>query len=614
MYRQLLYLILFFQAFTGFSQETQEDNQVKISSDLQERIEGEYPGAIIFRKGEKQVYIQHKGIEMWCDLAFFYKDDNFVKAYNNVRLNQGDTLTMSSRYAEYNGNTQFAYAAGEVIMNSPTANLTTDTLYLDRIKQEAYYRSGGKVRDTASVVTSKIGRYFMEQDKYSFIQNVVLTNPEYVINSEQLDFYSASGYAYLYGPSTITSETSKVYCERGFYDTRADMGYFVKNSRIDYDNRTVYGDSLYFDRNKSFASATNNIKVIDTANHSVIKGNYAEVYREKDSVFITQRAVAITHQENDSVKNDSIYIHGDRLVVTGKPDERIIRAYPNVRLYKTDLSGKSDSLHSNQKTGLTQMLGRPILWNGLSQMTGDTIHLKSNPETEKLDSLIVFRNAFVAQEDSIPLSRNPITYGYNQLKGDRLYGLFRDNKIYQIDIVTNAESIMYYRSDTGELQGIDKSMSASIQINLENNAITRVKKFKRFEGQSYPLSKFPEDVRTYPGLNWRGDERISQMEDIFKGDQAYELKKIKGIPLPEIPEDFFENSAEKEDSDIPQASELTQKDLKNREEDAPEIGIPVNEKATVKNDSLSRKAQDKIPESLRGKQQKKDTISSGKVN
>ncbi|MEZ4974976.1 MAG: hypothetical protein R2802_00285 [Flavobacteriaceae bacterium] len=81
--------------------------------------------------------------------------------------------------------------------------------------------------------------------------------------------------------------------------------YFIKNSRIDYDNRIVEGDSLFFDRNKSFASANNNIKVTDTLNHNVIKGHYAEVLRDKDSVFITKRALAITVQENDS-----IYIHG----------------------------------------------------------------------------------------------------------------------------------------------------------------------------------------------------------------------------------------------------------------------------------------------------------------
>jgi len=574
----IIFIILFITTYTS----AQEGKELNIQSDIEQIDEVKYPGAIVMYKSTKQVYIQHEGIEMWCDLAFNYKDENFVRAIGNVRMNQGDTITMRSNYAEYNGDTQFAWASGGVNLQTPTATLDTDTLYFDRIKQQAYYRNKGTLRDTSSVITSKIGRYFLDQDKYSFVQNVVVTNPEYVINSDQLDFFSEKGIAYLYGPSTITSDASVVYCERGYYDTRNDNGYFVKNSRIDYDNRTVYGDSLYFDRPTNFASATNNIKVIDTANKSIIKGHYAEVYKAKDSVFITKRAVAITVQDNDS-----IYVHGDRLVVTGIPEKRIVRGYNNVRLFKSDLSGKSDSIHINQETGLTQMLGKPILWNGLSQMTGDTIHLRSNIITEKLDSLHVFKNAFLAQQDTIPLYDDRRNKAYNQVKGDDLYGSFKDNKLHQLDIIKNAESINYMRSEDGVLQGIDKSKSASISAIIENNEITEITKLRQVDGDVFPLSLFEKEVRQFPGLNWRGEERLLSKEDIFKGEAPFTLTKIEGIPLPEIEEDFFDNSIPDNKLDIPDASQLSPSDFKNREEDAPAIGVPVNEKATVKKDTLT---------------------------
>ena len=578
-----LFFLMFFLTASSFAQEGKE---LDITSDISQIDEVKYPGALVMYKNTNQVYIQHEGIEMWCDLAFHYKNENFVRAIGNVRMKQGDTISMRSNYGEYNGNTQFAWASGGVNLKTPTATLDTDTLYFDRIKQQAYYRTGGTLRDTASVINSKIGRYFLDQDKYSFIQDVVVTNPEYVIESDQLDFYSESGVAYLYGPSTITSEASTVYCERGYYDTRNDNGYFVKNSRIDYDNRTVYGDSLYFDRPTNFASATNNIKVLDTANNSVIKGHYAEVYKDKDSVFITKKAVAITVQDNDS-----IYIHGDRLVVTGIPEKRIVRGYYNVRLFKSDLSGKSDSIHINQQTGLTQMIGKPILWSGLSQMTGDSIHLKSNTKTEQLDSLKVFENAFMAQQDTIPLFDQKEKTGFNQVKGDVLYGTFLDNALHQIDIVKNAESINYMRGDDGVLQGIDKSKSASITAILEENELVEITKWKQVDGEVYPLSKFPIESREFPGLNWRGDERLLTKEDIFKGEAPFTLTKIEGIPLPEIDEDFFDNSIPDEKLDIPEASKLNPSDFKNREEDAPSIGVPVNDKATIQEGTDSTKTQ-----------------------
>jgi len=92
----------------------------------------------------------------------------------------------------------------------------------------------------------------MDLKKYQFVENVVLVSDSTTINSNYFDFYSDTGYAYLFGPSTITNPTSKTYCEKGFYDTENNVGYALKKARIDYDNRIIEGDSLYFDNNSSW--------------------------------------------------------------------------------------------------------------------------------------------------------------------------------------------------------------------------------------------------------------------------------------------------------------------------------------------------------------------------
>lgn len=529
-----------------------QERQIDYTSDRTLKDEEKYPGAIILSKVVNQVYFKHKGIEIWCDQAIHYEAENFFRAYGNVRMNQGDTIKMSSNYAEYNGTTQFAFASGDVMLRDPNSSLATDSLFFDRLKQEAYYKSGGTIRDTASVLTSKIGRYFLKSKKYSFASNVKLVNPKYEINSAQLDFYSDNGHAFFYGPTTITSPTSTVYCERGFYDTRGDTGYFVKNSTINYENRKLEGDSLYFNRNTNFASATNNIVVTDTINNSVIRGHYAEVFREKDSVFITKRAVAISIQEKDS-----IYIHGDTLMVTGKPDNRIIRGFRDVRIFKSDMSGKSDSIHVNEKTGLTQMLGNPVVWSSNGQMTGDTIHLKNKPKSEELDSLKVFYNAFMIQQDSLG--------GFNQVKGKELVGLFSENELYQVDILKNTETIFYSRNDDGELVGINKTLSSSIRLLINNRQIEDIYYFKQIDGNLFPEADFPENVRQLRGFNWRGDERLETKEDLFKGEPPLELPEIRGLEVPKEEKDFFEN--EKGRSLLNKNSRLESNDLQEEGED-----------------------------------------------
>lgn len=557
--RYIFLVFIFFGSLLSAQTDTLKQ-KVDIQSGYIE-IKPEFPDAIIYTKEQnEQVYIVHEGVEMWCNQAYVYSKDNFVKAYGDVRITQGDTVSMVSKYAEYNGNTQFAFASGNVILTEPKTTLKTDTLYFDRIKQQAYYRSGGTVRDTASTLTSKVGRYYAESKKYQFVSNVKIVNPKYTVNSEQLDFYSESGGAYLYGKSTIESETSTVYCERGYYDTRGDTGYFVKNSRIDYENRTLYGDSIYFDRNRSFASATNNIRVIDTLNKSTVKGHYAEVYREKDSVFITKRAVAATLRDNDS-----IYVHADTLRITGKPENRILKGYYKARMFKRGLpgeaptSGKCDSIYVNEKTGITKLLRNPVLWTGNSQMTGDTIHVISNTVTEKLDTLKVFNNAFLIQKDTIGS-------GYNQVKGQKLIGLFHNNELDSITIDKNVEVIFFMRNDEQELIGIDNTTSSSLEMYLENQQITGIKFIKKVPGKIYPPSEFPENARLLPAFNWRGDERLLTKEDLFKGKPKPILPKIKGIPLPEYEGEFFDEKS-LEDIELPKDSKLKPEDLQNRKDD-----------------------------------------------
>lgn len=551
-----LFFIILFIFGTGLS--AQEKEKVDIQSGYLE-IRPEFPDAAIYTKDETgQVYIVHEGIEMWCDQAFVYIKNNFVKAYGDVRLTQGDTISLRSKYAEYNGNTQFAFASGDVVLTEPKTTLQSDTIYFDRVKQQAYYRSGGTVRDTASVLTSKSGRYFAESKKYEFLSDVKIVNPKYTVNSNQLDFFSESGAAYLYGPSTIVSETSTVYCERGYYDTRGDTGYFVKNSKIDYENRTLYGDSIFFDRNKSFASATNNIKVLDTMNKSVLRGHYAEVFREKDSVFITKRALAITVQDNDS-----IYVHADTLRITGKPDNRILKGFYKARMFKPGklnaepMSGKCDSIYVDEKRGITKLLRNPVLWSGENQMTGDTIHLLSDTLTDQLDTLKVFNNAFLIQKDSM---------GYNQVKGERLIGLFTNNELDTVNINKNTQVIYYSRNDKEELIGIDNTVSSSIQMYLEDQQITGVRFIKKATGKVYPPSMLPINARLLPGFKWRGEERLYSVEDLFKGKPAPILPKITGIPLPKDIGEFFEDIPN-DKVDLPKESKLSPKDLQNRPDD-----------------------------------------------
>ena len=520
-----LFISLLLSLSTAYAQDT-APKQIEIVYAGTLTIDNDkYPGATIFNSDDqRKVQFRHQGMDIWCDVAVLYQKTNQVKAFGDVFIQQGDSLKMNSNFVEYNGDTKIALAKENVKLRNEKMTLETQELFFDRNTQEAYYLNHGKISDEENVLTSKEGRYFVAPKKSQFSSQVNITNADFQINSLTLDYYHSTGHVYMFGPTTITGRDYIAYGEKGFYDTKTEKGYFMDMARIDYDNKRLTGDSLYFDKFRNFASATNNIIIRDTINHTLVKGHYGEIHKAKDSMFITKKALIAS-----LVDKDSVYIHAKRIMVTGKTGARIVRAYTGARIYKTDIQGKCDSIHSSQTTGLTQLIGKPILWSGKSQMTGDHIQLLANTQTEKLDSLRVFDNAFLIEKDTLG-------EGYNQVKGKTLKGKFKENKLNNVNLYQNTEVIYYVYDDQNNPAGINKSKCSQIRVDFATNQqIETVIFYKDVDGGIYPEDKINKEELRFPNFNWRGDEIILSKNDIFPEEEKnIQLTPIKGIKTEEI--------------------------------------------------------------------------------
>ncbi len=122
-----------------------------------------------------------------------------------------------------------------------------------------------------------------------------------------------------------------------------------------------------------------------------------------------------------------------------------------------------------------------------------------------------------------------------------MYGKFRDNQLQQVDLVKNTETLYYMRDDPGELIGINKTLSSSITIFFEDQQVVDIYYYNQIDGIFIPKRNCLQTRRELKGFNWRGEERLNTVEDLFAGEPAYELVKIQGIPLPEEEESFLKN-------------------------------------------------------------------------
>lgn len=507
-FRKLLYFLFFFGlTFCAYSQPPEQGKVIRLLyADFTDTNEYEVPGARILTGN---VQAQHDSMYIYCNKAYFFEKENYIKLFGNVRMIQNDTLQMTSTYAEYNGIQQIAYASGNVVLTSPDSQLKSEKVYYDRANGVAYYNDHATIKNKENTLKSKAGKYFLHESKYEFRTAVVLTSPNAVIETNHLDYFELPGHAYIFGPSTVTSDKNYIYTENGFYDTRLDQAKLIKNSHIIYDDRRIEADDLYYDKNKGYFKGINNVKVTDTINKIISTSHLAEVYRKPayDSIFMTKRPLIKTITEQDSA-----FFHAKNIIITGPDKQRNVKGYNNARMFKEpDMSGKSDTLKYNQAIGLLELIGRPVLFKGESQLSGDLIHLINDPITEKLDSLKVLTNAFVIERDTLGS-------GYNQAKGINMYGKFIDNDLRTIDLIQNAEMI-YYIYDEGELVGIDKSICSRINIELEENKIQTATRYTNPKSITYPPDKFSPNDAQLTGFNWRGDERIKSKEEIILPDK-----------------------------------------------------------------------------------------------
>jgi lipopolysaccharide export system protein LptA len=503
-----------------------------------------FPGAnILFKTPNKRVKLFHEGALIESDKAYFYSKNNYFRAMGDVIFTQGDSLQMTCNTIEYDGKTKTAIAIGNVDLKKSDMTLKTEKLNLDRVNDKAFYNTKGIVVDSASTLTSQRGTYFMAENKYRFTSDVTILNPKYIVNSEQLDYFTELKQAYLYGNSKIKGENYTIFCERGFYDMQREKGIFKKNATLYYDDKIIKGDSLYFESEHDYASASKNVSIVDSLNNSIITGHYAEIFKAKDSAIITRRAMAI-----NIVDQDSLFIHADTLVATGPQEKRILRGYYDVRILKSDIRGRSDSLYLDQSIGLTKLLSRPltnqqeqifteadrnganpVLWFGESQMSGDKIFLLSDLVTRKLDSLKITGNIFIIEKDTLSVD------GYQQIKGGILNGAFKEGRLDNIVITKNTEMVYYlYNDEDLQLIGIDKTTCSALQMNFNDGQIENITFLVSPNGDVYPEEELPLNDRTLKGFIWRITEKPETIEDLFdEKDREDQFPEILGLKFPE---------------------------------------------------------------------------------
>jgi len=213
--------------------------------------------------------------------------------------------------------------------------------------------------------------------------------------------------------------------------------------------------------------------------------------------------------------SDSVYVKR-KVNLSDTARIRILSAFHHVKLFKSDLQGKSDSAFYSTSDSVIRLYVHPIIWTQGSQLSGDTIDLQL--KNKKFDNIELYPNAFV-----VNIEKGDSTH-FNQSAGKKMRGFFNNDKLERLFIDGNAETI-YFSRDSGKVSGMQRSLSSRIRINFKDSKLTDVTFLAKPEHRYGPLDKFTEDDKILKGFLWKPKERPASKEEITAPKRKEPAKK-----------------------------------------------------------------------------------------
>ena len=456
------------------------------------------------RKLLGNVQLKHEDILMSCDSAYFYSETGSVDAFSNVKVTQGDTLTLTGDLAHYNGETKEARVRNNVLLRNKEITLKTDTLNYFRTQGIATYQGGGILTQEDSQLTSRRGRFLLDTEIFFFMDSVEIINPDYTIYTDSLKYDSQKERSYFAGPTEILNGERYIYCENGWHDMQQNISFVTDKAYMEENGRILSGDTLYYEADAGFGRARSNVVMIDTLENMTLKGDYGLYYSDAEALMITDSALMIQVDGPDTM-----YVHADTLRSMQNTDStgvgRVLKAYYKVKIYRTDLQVMCDSLIYIESDSAFNFYGEPVLWAEENQLTAS--HIKIVMKDQQLQKMELTGVALViSQKDSTK---------FDQMRGKEMTGYFVDNRLHRIDVKGNGQTI-YYATEEDLIVGANKTECSDLVIYLKDNKISKVSYMTKPDGTYYPLELFPSAEALLSDFKWVDQWRPRDYQDVFR--------------------------------------------------------------------------------------------------
>lgn len=482
------------------------------------------------------VQFRHDEVLMYCDSALFYEASNSLDAFGNVRMVQGDTLSLAGDVLYYNGSDKLAKVRNNVVLVHGQMTLYTDSLDYDRLYNVGYFFEGGNLITKDNDLKSDWGEYHPETKVAVFNYNVQMVSPpspqeaRTVLLTDTLYYNTETSVANARGPSTIDDGDCHIYTEMGYMNSKNNDMTLLNRSEMSNIGKKLIGDSIVWNSVDSIGEAFGNVVYTDLLNNNAMTGNYC-YYDDRIGYTLGTDSACIMDFSQGA---DTMYMHADSIKMYTfniKTDSvyRIMYAHNHVRMYRADIQGVCDSLIYHTGDSVMIMYKDPIIWTGLQQLLGEEIQAFMNDST--IDSIYVLRQTLSCERID---DRH-----YNQVAGHEMHSYMKDGELEMTHVIGNVIVNYYPFDDDSLMVAMNHIESTEMKMFMGENRKLKKIWMPAATGTFYPLPMIPSNLRFLENFQWFDYVRPLNPQDIYvwRGkSKGSELKKSvqRTVPLQKL--------------------------------------------------------------------------------
>ncbi len=184
---------------------------------------------------------------------------------------------------------------------------------------------------------------------------------------------------------------------------------------------------------------------------------------------------------------------------------RFLKGYRNVRIYRTDIQARCDSIYFSQIDTLLRMFQDPVIWNdNRHQLTGEEVVMQMKDNS--FDRANIHGGAMIiSQEDTVH---------FDQIKSTEMLGYFNsDNTLRRFDALGGVNA-MFYMEEDSVITILNSKQAQFMMVTLKDGVAQKLKYYESVNSDAFPVYNLPVDKQRLKGFKWRIDEQPKSRFDI----------------------------------------------------------------------------------------------------